>query len=108
MSVMCPQCGYGPAALSSSAEKRHQKFHYLWTHGVLLPPDMLPPDSGVLRVPANSPKAYVGLAHQMARVAQMALGKSFASFNLTPAAARRDWKRCKATAYGPPVGQEGP
>ena len=40
MSVMCPLCGYGPAALSPSvAERRHEKHHYPWAHGVLLPPD---------------------------------------------------------------------
>lgn len=99
MSVMCPQCGYGPAALSSPAEKRHQKFHVLWEYGVLLPPDIPPPDNGVLTVPASGPKAHVEVAYKMARVAQMALGKSFASFALKSAEARRDWERNKATAY---------
>ena len=99
MSVMCPQCGYGPAALSSSAEKRHQKFHVPWEYGVLLPPDILPPDNGVLRVPANGPKRQVELAFKMARVAQMALGKSFASFALRSAEAKRDWESSRAIAY---------
>lgn len=96
----CQQCGYGPAAQSPSvAEKRHKAHHDPWANGVPLPPDIPLPDNGVLRVPANGAKPHVGLACKMARVAQMGLGGSFASFNLTPVAARTDWETNHAIAY---------